>query len=714
MPNLTTQQTIKVTVNQQDGSLTPLNKVPVVLKNTVQEAIGVGGLGDVNEGTPSSGGTLVYNSNTNQYDVRALTLDDLAGIDGSPSNGDILIFNSATNTFFYGVRTSSLASLQDVDTTGRANGDVLVFISNTGTYAHRAMIVSGAAGDLSSLTVNNTTTVVGISNFANTTQLGTISTGAQDELVTAKAIKEYVDNVVGGSGAGGGASNLNGLLDVYLDNGGLVNHQVLMYDGIRNEWVNHFIRGDANNIQTSTSPNNDLTISLSNTVNIADSLQVPIANIGRLTIVNTATFANNVTVGGTLGVTQQLTVGRAATFGNTVNVGGNANVNGQLTVIGNSTFSNTLTIQSNAVVGQQLTANVVNVSGPLTTSGPVIFGNTSANVQFDARLASDIIPAANNIYSLGTLSSRFKDLYLSSGTLYVGNVVLSDAEGTFVISSDAAIEGEAGFSSNVSIAATLNVSQTAYLSGNVVLGSNTQDVISVLGTVNTDIIPTTNTTYDLGSPTKRFDYVYANTIDATTGSFAGDVIVSGNLVVQGELTRVDVATLQVEDPLIQLSTNNTTTDLVDIGFYGSYSDGSIGRYTGLFRDASDAGKYVLFANLHSTAAPTTVVNRASPSFHLSTLVAYLESGGLVSTPTSVSLLANSTLSISIAANTMTLSTPLGVASGGTGRSTLTRNAVIVGDGTSGVKQVAGSYEQQVLCIVGGVPTFVSSLDAGEY
>lgn len=713
MPNLTTQQKIKVKVNQQDGSLVPQNKVPVVLKNTVQESIGIGGLGNVNEGTPSSGGTLVYNANTELYDVRPLRLSDLGDVVGSPANGDIIIFNGTTNTFFYGTRPQSLAQLTDVDTTPRNDGDVLVYNSSTNTYAHAAVVTDGSTGNVSSLTVNNTVTVVSISNFANTTQLGSLSTGANNELVTAKAIKEYVDNVVGGSGNGGGASNLNGLLDVYIDNGGLVNHQVLMYSGVRNEWVNQFIRGTANNISITSDANNNLVIALSNTVAIADSLVVPVANVGRLTVTNTATFANNVTVGGTLGVSQQLSVARAATFGNNVSVGGSATVNGQLSVTGNSTFSSTLTIQANAFVSQQLTANSVQISGPLVTSGPVTIGNTSANVVIDARIASDIIPAANNQYSLGSPDKRFKDVYVSGGTIYLGDVVVSAANGTFTVSTDAVIEGESTYAANVNIDATLTVQNSTLLNGNVALGNASSDQININGVVGTDIIPAANNTQSLGSSTKRFQGIHSNTVNATTGTFDGDVLIGGDLVVQGNLTQLDVATVKVEDPLIQLSANNSN-DLVDIGFFGTYFDGTINRYSGLFRDASDAGKYVLFANLHSTALPTTVVNRSSPSFQLSTLVSYLESGGLVSSPTTVTLTANSTLSVGISANTLSLTTPLGAASGGLGRSTLTQNAILVGNGTNAVKQITATQSQQVLSVVGGVPTFVSSLDAGEY
>jgi hypothetical protein len=77
-----------------------------------------------------------------------------------------------------------------------------------------------------------------------------------------------------------------------------------------------------------------------------------------------------------------------------------------------------------------------------------------------------------------------------------------------------------------------------------------------------------------------------------------DVIVSGNLVVQGGTTTVSTETLTVQDPLIHLADSNDTTDAVDIGFVAKYYDTNDSRieHTGLFRDASD-GKYKLFTGL---------------------------------------------------------------------------------------------------------------------
>jgi hypothetical protein len=369
-----------------------------------------------------------------------------------------------------------------------------------------------------------------------------------------------------------------------------------------------------------------------------------------------------------------------------------------------------VTIRANASVGQQLTTNNVLITGELITNGPVTIGNESANLVINAKLDSDIIPAANNVYSLGSPGMRFKDIYVSATTLVIGDVILSAADGVFSINTDMVVEGSTTYAANVTFSGGIQVAQTALLYGNVVIGSNTSDTVAINGLLNTSIIPYANVTYSLGNTTNRFATVFANNITAVGGNFSGDVVVSGNLVVQGELTEVSVTTMAVEDPLIQLSANNTS-DTIDIGFYGAYNNGTT-RYTGLFRDASDGGKFVLFAN--TVAAPTTIVSRTSPSFQVATLVSYVESGGLISNASTISITGNSTVSVGISANTLSLTTALGSASGGTGRTTLTQNAVLVGNGTSAVKQIAASQEMQVLSIVGGIPTFVSSLDAGEY
>jgi hypothetical protein len=79
----------------------------------------------------------------------------------------------------------------------------------------------------------------------------------------------------------------------------------------------------------------------------------------------------------------------------------------------------------------------------------------------------------------------------------------------------------------------------------------------------------------------------------TEQTIDGNITISGNLTVQGTHTTVNTSTLNVVDPLIILASNNSS-DAVDIGFAGHYTDGSsVARHTGFFRDAGTK-QYHLF------------------------------------------------------------------------------------------------------------------------
>tara|TARA_R100000149_G_C5866773_1_gene131405 strand:+ start:137 stop:1276 length:1140 start_codon:yes stop_codon:yes gene_type:complete len=114
-------------------------------------------------------------------------------------------------------------------------------------------------------------------------------------------------------------------------------------------------------------------------------------------------------------------------------------------------------------------------------------------------------------------------------------------------------------------------------------------------------------------------------------TLSGNLTITGNLEVQGDTVTTDVATLQVEDPLIKLAKNNTGSDAVDIGFYGAYdTSGSQDLYAGLFRDANNSGKFSLFTDLQ--VEPTTTVNKSGTGYTVGTLIANIE-GNLGGSPT---------------------------------------------------------------------------------
>ena len=150
------------------------------------------------------------------------------------------------------------------------------------------------------------------------------------------------------------------------------------------------------------------------------------------------------------------------------------------------------------------------------------------------------------------------------------------------------------------------------LTDNDPIASTPKQVTDGLG--NTTQLFISDTKLGIGlSPTTQF---HTNS-DAKIG---GNLIVVGNLEVQGTTTTIDTSTLSVEDPLIILASNNTS-DASDIGFYGKYRPSSTDLYSGLFRDATDE-KYHLFKDLQTE--PTTTVNKSGTGYAVATLVANLE------------------------------------------------------------------------------------------
>ena len=161
--------------------------------------------------------------------------------------------------------------------------------------------------------------------------------------------------------------------------------------------------------------------------------------------------------------------------------------------------------------------------------------------------------------------------------------------------------------------------------------------------------------------------------------------------------------------MIELANGNATTDILDIGLYGQY--GSSGaKFTGLFRDATD-GVYKLFAG--SNTEPTTTVDTAAVGYTTATLQAFLTSGGLVSNATHVAITANSTVNVSITANTLTLSTPLAVGSGGLGLSSIGTGTILVGNGAGAVTVLSAGTNGQVLQS-NGTSVIYKTLDGGTF
>ena len=149
--------------------------------------------------------------------------------------------------------------------------------------------------------------------------------------------------------------------------------------------------------------------------------------------------------------------------------------------------------------------------------------------------------------------------------------------------------------------------------------------------------------------------------------------INGNLTVLGTQTYINTNTLNVADPLIYLAANNSTSDIVDIGFAGRYFDGATVRQTGVFRDAGSR-EYYAFDNYTPGLGANNDINVADASFNKANVNASYFKGNVIAT--------------TISSGALSLTTALPVASGGTGQSSFATGQVIIGSGTNGLGQLA--------------------------
>ena len=208
-------------------------------------------------------------------------------------------------------------------------------------------------------------------------------------------------------------------------------------------------------------------------------------------------------------------------------------------------------------------------------------------------------------------------------------------------------QGQVTAASTAAISSTLDIAADSGTDNGVVIGT---DTLTISGTTNEIETSVSGDTITVGLPD-----------NVTVG---GNLIVSGNLTINGTTTNVDTTNLVVEDPLIKLAKNNTSSDSLDIGFYGLYEIAGADKYAGLFRDASDSSKFKLFKDLE--AEPTTTVNTSGTGYAVATLVANIEGNltGTIQTASQTNITGVGTITTG-----EWQATDIAIAHGGTGAST---------------------------------------------
>jgi len=277
-----------------------------------------------------------------------------------------------------------------------------------------------------------------------------------------------------------------------------------------------------------------------------------------------------------------------------------------------------------------------------------LFGNANTAAAWQTARTIGVSGDANGTVSVDGTANANIPLTLGNSGVVAGTYGGTTNVAVIVVDS----KGRITSASNVASSSTLNIAGDT---GTDTVALTTDTITFVGGDGITTVAYSANSNV-------RFDV--DNTVVRTTGgTISGDLAITGNLVISGNTITQDVETLKVEDSLIQLAANNAA-DAVDIGFFGQYNDGTT-KYTTLFRDASDSGKYKLLTD--GTTVPSAA-NSVDPStYSTATLVANI-TGGTVSG----------------------LSADIAVADGGTGAGSFTTGGIIMGNGTGALSVLANS------------------------
>mgnify|MGYP007069470141 FL=1 len=581
------------------------------------------------------------------------------------------------------------------------------------------------------------------------------ATSGIDKVIVANLVPTFVyangafgtDGQVLSSNSTGGVfwsapvSNLDSLTDVTLTS--TANNQLLVYDNTAGQWENHSISGTASQVNVAFT-SQDITISLpadvivNTTLTVGNSTVNSVVNSTFVTTTNITTNTANVTGSITVGSNVSINTSTIFVGNSTVNTtiqAGNIALRGTQLLVGNTLFDGNAIVVGNSTINTVINSTSISVDGEITSGNTNITG--FINVSSTANVGGDITARANVtvngafvVANTATLGNTTVAALLTIGNSTVNSVVNSTAVTTSLVSVGSNVSLSTGVLSignstvNTTINSTsvstgglsianLSVSGDTDLQGNVKLGNATSDVVSVIGTVNTSIIPTSNVTFSLGNNTLYWAEVHAGNVHADFGYFNQDVAIYGDLTVTGNLVTTNVQSVVISDPMIYLAGNNTSSDLVDIGFVGNYFQSATSKHAGLIRDAS-VDQFFLFRGLTQDLEAQLTVNTADPTFVVADLNAFLISGALVSNSLAVTITANSTVNVNITANSLSLSTALAVGSGGTGLTTVTARGILYGNTAGPLGVTAAGTDGQVLQANStGFPVF-ADLDGGTF
>ncbi len=380
-------------------------------------------------------------------------------------------------------------------------------------------------------------------------------------------------------------------------------------------------------------------------------------------------------------------------------------------------------------IGSPTGNGVVNVGGQYYTSqvDAATASNTAttlvkrdANGQFSGRLdgiagKADVITNARNFSISGGDITASAQSFDGSAAITLSaslNAVPSLGAGTYGSQTEipviqVAANGRVMNVTTSTISTTLSTAADSG-TGSVNLLNDTLRFVGAQGITTSDSGNTV--TFDVDNTVVRANAFTGGTQTINTNLTIGannNLTVTGNLIVFGNTSTLNMQQFEVQDPLILLGVGNYFSDTKDIGFASHYNDGA-NAHTGLIRD-SGTKEYHFFQGYTGELDANNNINLSDPSYREANVTAaYFKGNVIAGTIAANSITTTGNVTVggnlvvtgdividdlqvdTITANTLTLTNALTVPNGGTGQTSFTSGQIIIGSGVNGLTQIANS------------------------
>ena len=207
--------------------------------------------------------------------------------------------------------------------------------------------------------------------------------------------------------------------------------------------------------------------------------------------------------------------------------------------------------------GPFLTMTGTGGTGASTLVGKIYEGTTAPSIGSNGALLGTPFYETSNealvrLNTTGNGGNETLDLTGNIENNSISSVTIDTLDGDVNVNGD--ITG-----SNLRLTGNANIDGDITLGGNITIGDGALDIVDFNGVISSSLVPSSSGDFDLGSPTSLWANLYVQNFETATGSFSGDISVSGSAQISGGVQLL--TTLNVDGQATLASLN--VEDLVD-------------------------------------------------------------------------------------------------------------------------------------------------------